>query len=87
MVSRKAKRGRRTIHYGEINLHQRNGKFRFLFDNTQAEEKSVAPEESGSAEEHVTPLTTFNTETNMQAAAIHVARALDVPAWYDQRVK
>lgn len=87
VVSRKLKRDKRTIYYGELSVLRNDGKFRFLLENSQVEEKPVAVAEDTPAEEGVTPLSSNEVESNMQAAAAHMARVLNVAAWYDQRLK
>jgi hypothetical protein len=86
VVSRKPKRDKRTIHYGELNLYLKDGGFRFLLDNGQVEEKLASFDETP-AEEQVMPLTPDLTASSIQVAAAHMGRALDVPVLYDQRLK
>jgi hypothetical protein len=87
VVGRKIRRDKRTVHYGELSLLQRDGKFRFLLDNDQVEEKPISVDENTPAAEGVTPLNSTDVESSMQTAAAHVARVLGLPAWYDQRLK
>lgn len=90
IVSVKRKRdkpGKRTIHYGELNLRLKDDKFRFLLENGQVEEKQVIFAEDESVEGDVVPLTAENVESNLQAAAAHIAKVLGIPARYDSRLK
>lgn len=86
VVSRKVKRDKRTIHYGELSLLLNNGKFRRLLYNNQAVEKAFYLAEDTPAQEEVVPLNE-GAETSLQAAAAYVAQSLGLPAWYDQRLK
>ncbi len=87
VVGRKIRHDKRTIHYGELSLLRKDGKFTFLFANNQVEEKPLAVAEDTPAQEAVMPLTSNDVESSMQTAAAHVARVLGLPAWYDQRLK
>lgn len=87
VMGRKIRREKRTVHYGELSLLLKDGKFRFMLDNEQVEEKSISVDENTPAAEGVTPLHSTDVESSMQTAAAHVARVLALPAWYDQRLK
>lgn len=87
VVSRKVKHDNRVIHYGELSLLLKNGRFRFLLASNQVEEKPLAVAENSPAEEAVMPLTSHDVESSLQNAAAHTARVLGLPAWYDQRLK
>lgn len=72
--------------YGELNLYLANGKFHHLINAEHPEEYEQEP---GTGEElpsdSVSELTSQHATTHLQAAALHIGKALDLPVWYDQR--
>jgi hypothetical protein len=86
----------RTVNYGELLLYLKEGAFKHIVATHNFEDKlPVKPRLSEigevnidvSNEDSVTPLTAHDAHTPLQAAALYVARTLDLPARYDQRVK
>ena len=99
-VARPAKRGklpftgnaRATFFHGEINLHLLDGSFyRLLLDDEKrvyALLPGVDPELAGKRGEGIHALDANDASTALQAAALHIARALgELPVWYDRRLK
>jgi hypothetical protein len=77
------RRGKRpAAQYGELNLHLASSRFRHLLSTEHVAEYEA---ESLDADEGVTPLTTRACTTSLQAAALHIGAALDLPVWYDRR--
>ncbi|HLV36102.1 MAG TPA: hypothetical protein VKY59_13340 [Spirillospora sp.] len=77
------RRGKRPpVQYGELNLHLASSQFRHLLSTEHVTEYEA---ESPDADEGVTPLTTRDYTTSLQAAALHIGAALDLPVWYDRR--
>jgi hypothetical protein len=77
------RRGRAAVpHYGELNLLLANSKFHFLLGSEQITEHEM--EEDG-AGDGVLRLSNENYSTDLQAAGLYIAQALDLPAWYDRR--
>lgn len=72
--------------YGELNLYLADGKFFHLMNADHIEEYEQDP---AAGEElppdSVSELTANHATTNLQAAALHIGRALNLPVWYDQR--
>jgi hypothetical protein len=77
----------RAVQYGELNLALTNGAFRWLLQHGPTDEFIAAPD--GDAQslktERVIALTPPAAQTLLQAAALHIAQALGVPAYFDQR--
>lgn len=72
--------------YGELNLYLANSKFHFLISADHIEEYEQDPaagEELFS--DSVSELNANQATTNLQAAALHMGKALNLPVWYDQR--
>ena len=75
----------RAVNHGELNLYLRDDTFCLLVLQQQpTEQKAYDPE---TAEETVLPLEAQSADTDLQNAALYVARALDVPGVYDRRLK
>lgn len=78
----------RAVHYGELNLALKDGRFRRLLQHGPTDEFISALD--GDAQflkiERVIPLAPAAAQTSLQAAALHLAQALGVPAYFDQRV-
>lgn len=77
----------RAVQYGELNLALKDGDFRRLLQHGPTDEFIAAPD--GDAQllktERVVPLTPAAAQTLLQAVALHIAQALGVPAYFDQR--
>jgi hypothetical protein len=72
--------------YGELNLYLANGKFHHLISADQIEEYEQDPAAGEELpQDSVSELTSQHATTNLQAAALHIGKALDLPVWYDQR--
>lgn len=79
-----------AIEHGELNLHLGSGNFHFVIqlEDGEAEPNTRLKEPVQRSEDEVVPLMRDNVNTDLQAAALHIANALgDIPAWYDVRVK
>jgi hypothetical protein len=77
------RRGRAAApQYGEINLLLANNKFRFLLGCEEINEQEMEDDGAGDG---VFRLSNENYNTDLQAAGLYIAQALDVPAWYDRR--
>ncbi len=90
VISKVGRRGksaeRRTVQYGEINVMLKNGKFELLL--TQHHTDDVIPvTDDPLNEETVVTLSELNARTQLQAAALRLAKVLNVPAEYDKRLK
>jgi len=72
------------IHYSELNLRLTNGSYYFLLK--QDEPETIADPILGDPDE-VKPLKREDITTKLQGAAAYVSEALDVPLWYDYRLK
>lgn len=70
------------IQYGEINLRLTDGSFYFLVSQT---EPTPLYTESSPDDDQINPLESGQVKTDMQAASLYLAQALDVPVWYDYR--
>jgi hypothetical protein len=92
------RRGRdplRTVIYGELNLLLTNGKFVHLIAHGALDDKIPAldplPDENArrdpANEDAITPLTAYEVQTPLQAAALYAAGALGKPAYTDRRVR
>jgi hypothetical protein len=86
IINRKSRQNKYSITYGELNVLLTSGRFYFLMDMSQFEDKSLTIDD-GPAEEKVIPLLSDSVATNLQTAGAHIARALDTECWYDQRLK
>jgi hypothetical protein len=81
------KKGRkRVIHFGELNLHLGNGRFKHLFDQSQFED-NLLPLDVELGNQTVAPLDPYAVYSDLQAAGAYIAQALGVPCFYDQRGK
>lgn len=83
------RRNRRVVYHGEINLQLDERQFHPVIVQENEEERL---ERSATGEkalhQDVLPLEVAGIDTDMQAAGLHIARALgDLPCWYDQRVQ
>jgi hypothetical protein len=92
------RRGRdplRTVNYGELNLLLNSGKFVHLIAHGALDDKIPAldplPDENERRDpannDQITPLTAYEAQTPLQAAALYVASALGKPAYTDRRVR
>ncbi|HLU09575.1 MAG TPA: hypothetical protein VK003_07900 [Oceanobacillus sp.] len=78
----------RQATYGELNLCKYDGTFHHVISQGQADEKLPVTEGTEAANvEQVVPLTPENAHTRLQAAALLIAQTLQLPAYYDQRIK
>jgi hypothetical protein len=84
VVNKKGKK--RVVYHGELNLYLQDGKFRTFLELPQTVEDGAAPPETP-IDEEVVPLTASNAYTDLQTAALYVARALNVECRYDRRIK
>ncbi len=84
IVNRKGKK--RVVYHGEINLHLKDGSFRNVLEQPHTMEEDQMPS-IASADETVTPLTLYNSQTDLQMAGLHIAQTLGIECQYDQRVK
>ena len=80
------KRDQRNVNYGEINLLLSDGAFKSILIQQQTDDKIPAMEDPLD-EEMIMPLSEFNARTHLQAAALAIAHALNLPAEYDKRLK
>ncbi len=84
------KRGaKRTIYHGEINLHLGSGDFHRIVQQSQHEEDVAAYSANGTnPEEAIYPLSSGQIMSELQAAGLHISKALGgLPVWYDQRTR
>jgi hypothetical protein len=83
------KRGKqRKIHHGELNLFLDGSRFLLLVEQGQPEiaaDGVPASLNGDDAHDLVTPLTQLQARTDLQAAGLYVAQALNVSCLYDQR--
>src|SRR5690606_24993695 len=88
IVSKVGKRNNkdRSVRYGELNLLLTDGSFVSLVSQPQTDDK-IPVTDDALDEEFVVPLNEYNARTHLQAAGLMIARALDVPAEYDKRVR
>ncbi|GEM_PF-599422 len=80
----------RTVHYGELLLLVRDAGFKHLLSQHNFDDKiSPQPPLDGvdPNEEVIVPLTQHTAQTEIHAAALYIARTLNIPARYDQRVR
>jgi hypothetical protein len=84
------KRGKqRRIHHGELNLFLDGRRFLFLVEQGQpqiAADGVPASPNGDDVYDVVTPLSQLQARTDLQAAGLYVAQALNVPCMYDQRL-
>jgi hypothetical protein len=83
------KKGKQYIvQHGELNLHRGGGEFWRMFEQPKEEELArpwkAEPSDGGDT---IFPLTRDAVNSDLQAAGLYVAEALNVPSWYDRRVK
>jgi hypothetical protein len=86
IVGRRGKQ--RKIQHGELNLFLNGGRFLFLVEQGHPEMAAEEPHLSLNGHEPtdaVTALTQAKARTDLQAAGIYVAQALNVPCMYDRR--
>ncbi len=84
VVSKKGKR--RRIHHGELNLFLNEGDFRFIVEQDQPHANEVPVEMLDvDTTDAVVPLRQSEARSDLQAAALYIAQALNVPCMYDQR--
>ncbi len=76
----------RRAHYGELALRTKDGKFEHLASLNSIED-AIPVTETSSNQDQVTPLTTHSVHTPIHAAALYVARALDLPVRLDLRMR
>ncbi len=76
----------RRAHYGELSLRTKEGDFEHLA-NLLSIDDPIPVTETSSNQDQVTPLTTHTVYTPIHAAALYIARALDLPARLDQRMR
>lgn len=88
-VVKRRERGSLTEH-GEINIHLGGGRFELLISqgtplSNAAKHPSDGPQ--GPRQSGVYPLTRASYRTDLQAATLYLAEALELPAWEDVRQK
>jgi hypothetical protein len=72
--------------YGELNLYLANGRFHHLISADHIEEYEQEPDTGEELPlDSVSELTSQHVTTPLQAAALHIGKALDLPVRYDQR--
>jgi len=76
----------RRAHYGELSLRNKAGDFIHLASLNTIDQPIPVTEQSTNTDE-VVNLTTRTVYTPIHAAALYIARALDVPARLDQRIR
>lgn len=76
------RRAKAAVAHGEINLQLYNGKFFKLVQHEQIDEAEPIWAELMDGVSELTPDTAHS---NLQNAALHIARALDLPVYYDHR--
>ena len=76
----------RKPHYGELSLLKKDGAFKFLAALNQFDHKIAVTDLSDNSD-IVNDLTAHDAPTYVHAAALHIARVLDVPARVDQRTR
>ena len=80
----------RKIQHGELNLFLSGGRFLFLLEQGQpelvADDATLLPE-GDAAQDSVTTLAQADVRTDLQAAGMYIAQALNVPCLYDRRVR
>jgi hypothetical protein len=90
VINKVGRRGKasqeRAVHYGEINLLLKNGKFRSVLTQHHADD-TIPVTDDPLNEEAIVPLTEYNARTRLQSAGLRIARALGVDAEYDKRLK
>jgi hypothetical protein len=94
-VNRRRKREpMRAVQYGELNLLLRGGRFVHLLSHGALDDKfrtlePLPPEDEDDLanEDAVTLLTAYDVQTPLQAAGMYAANALNVPCYYDKRVR
>ncbi len=80
------KKDQRSVGFGEINLLLKDGDFKSILVQQQTDDKIPAMDDPLN-EEAITSLTEYNARTHLQAAALEIAHALNLPAEYDKRLK
>lgn len=73
------------MQYGEINLRLTNGGYYYLLNQEEAEPLTAPPNLNGNAE--IVPLDGDDIQTPLQVAGAYIGKALNVPVWYDHRVR
>ena len=83
VIGKKGKQ--RRVHHGELNLHLRGGEFFHIIEQGQVEKDCT--DNQAAEGDSVTPLTQADVYTDLQAAGLYVAQALNVPCLYDRRIR
>jgi hypothetical protein len=90
VVGKVGKRGKsaqeRAVAYGEITLYLNDGDFESILSQHQTGE-TIPVTDDPINEESVVTLSETNARTRLQSAALMIARALNVSAEYDKRLK
>lgn len=80
-----------TTEYGELNLHLGGGKFHFVLSQGVAEKNGNRPRiegRTGHQRDNIIALEAANINSDLQAAALHMARLLgDTAVWHDVRTR
>ncbi|MFN8530623.1 MAG: hypothetical protein U0670_18615 [Anaerolineae bacterium] len=76
----------RKVEYGELNLLLKERLFEFITQVHRFEDR-IPVDANANNEDSVQPLTAYNAVTPLHAVALYIARALDLPAMIDQRVR
>jgi len=83
----KGRKTKRTVYHGEINLHLGGDSFEQILEQADEEDSYLPTEADTAPQEEITPLTPYDIQTDLQAAAVYIAKSLgDLPVWYDQRL-
>lgn len=90
IINKVGRRGKasqeRAVHYGEINLLLKDGRFEPVLVQQHTDD-TIPVTDDPLNEEVVVPLTVYNARTRLQSAGLMIAEALNVPAEYDKRLK
>lgn len=79
-----------NIEHGEINVHLGEKQFRFVLQQSAPESNDRAPipmEKPPRKKDALLPLRREMAFSHLQTIGLYMAEALDVPCWYDMRVK
>lgn len=81
----KEQKDKPVLQYGEINLRLTNGDYYHLLNQEEAEPLSQPLSLNGKAD--IVPLESGDVQTPLQVAGAYLGKALNVPVWYDHRVR
>ncbi|MEM6527220.1 MAG: hypothetical protein AAF653_02940 [Chloroflexota bacterium] len=81
-------KGQPIVQYGELNLRLTDGGYYYLIQQEEAEPVRFTDETSQwNGHSEIVPLQNDNIHTELQATGAYIARALNVPVWYDHRLR